>query len=113
MVLVEIAQLTYHSSCELRNIRSVDPLRLRQFADDLALPRTGHLAVAEECCQNFFMAEALAPRFELFGGLAKCLAKLNQGVAQTVRVEIRQASRLECFPEDFPDRGRVAPVFAL
>ena len=59
------------------------------------------------------MAEVLAPRFELFGGLANILTELDKGISKTVRVEIRQASTDEGIAEYRAYGRSSAPVGAL
>jgi len=52
------------------------------------LTLTSYLAITQKGRQYFFMPEILAPCLELFRGFAHLLAKLNQSISETVRVEI-------------------------
>lgn len=59
------------------------------------------------------MPEILTPRFELLGRLTRHLSEADERHPQAVRVEVRQAVRLERFTEDRPDRRGAAPMRAF
>ena len=59
------------------------------------------------------MAEILAPRLELFGGLADLLAKPDQRVSKAVRIEIRQTCTLKGSFKYAPNGRGTAPVLSV
>ena len=50
------------------------------------------------------MPKILAPRLELFRGIAYILTKPDEGISEAVWVEIWQARPYECFSENCPNR---------
>ena len=54
-----------------------------QVLDDFSLALTGNLAIEKKGRQNFFMPEILAPRLELFEGLASILPEPDKGKRPT------------------------------
>ncbi len=56
------------------------------------------------------MAKVLAPRFELFRGLADAFAESDKCISETMRVEIRQASAYKGFAEDFANGCGILPM---
>lgn len=54
------------------------------------------------------MAEALRPRFELFGRSASLHTETSQRIPEGMRIEVREVSRFECCLEDRSD-GRGSP----
>jgi hypothetical protein len=59
------------------------------------------------------MSEVLAPRFEVFRGLANILAELGECFSQAVRVKIRQIGADEGFAKDRANGRGAAPVLAV
>ena len=69
-----------------------------------------NFAVAQKSRQNFLMSEVLTPRFELLGGFADILAKLDKGISEAMRVKTRQAGPHKGFPEYRTNGRGIAPV---
>ena len=82
----------------------------RQTAYDFPLALARNLAIAQKGRQDFLMPQVLAPRLELFRGLADILAELDKGISEAVRVEIRQAGTGKGFAKDRPNGRGGAPV---
>ena len=80
------------------------------MADDLALAMTLYLAIAQKGRQDFLMAQVLAPRLELFRGLADFLAQLDQSISETVGIKVWEAGTGKGLPKDRPNGGGIAPV---
>jgi hypothetical protein len=68
---------------------------------------TRNFAIAKKGRQDFLMSEVLAPGLELLGGFAYILAEPDKCISEAVRIEVRQSSTLEGFPE-YRSNGRSA-----
>ena len=109
-VHAKVAQFLEHCLRNFVDIRLHGRLRCCQTSYDFPLTLTRNFAITGKGRQNSFMPEVLAPRLELFGGLADILAELNKGISKAMRVEIRQASAVEGFAKDRANGRGTAPV---
>jgi hypothetical protein len=57
------------------------------------------------------MPQILAPRLELFRGLANILAELDKGIPKAMRVEIWQAGIGKSFAKDCSNGRGTTPMF--
>jgi hypothetical protein len=86
---------------------------LCQFADDITLPFGGYLSITRECRKHLFVAEVLAPGFELLGGAAELLAQVSERLPKAVRIEVGQTGTCERILENLADGTGAAPVLAV
>ena len=86
---------------------------LRQLANDFALPLGGDLTIARERRKHLFVAEVLAPGFELLRCTAKLLAQLSERLPKAVRIEVGQTGTCERILENLADGTGAAPVLAV
>jgi hypothetical protein len=76
-------------------------LRLGEISDYFTLSPDAYRSIASEGSQNFLMTKILTPCLELLRCAATCFAKLDQRFAQTMWIEVRQASSRKCISNIF------------
>ena len=89
--------------CDFVSISLHALLRDCQVAYDFSLPMTLNRAITQKGSQDLLMSQVLAPRLELFWSLADLLPQMDQGVSETMGIEIREAGADESFAEDRPN----------
>jgi hypothetical protein len=82
-------------------------------ANDVALSLGADLTVARECRKDLFVAEVLAPGFELLRSAAESLAQLSERVPKAMRIKIRRTGAHERALENLANRTRATPVLAF
>jgi hypothetical protein len=65
----------------------------------------GDFPVTNEGCQYFLVPKVLAPRLELFRGLAKFFAEPDERIPEAVRVEIGQTGGCKGYTKYLSDKG--------
>jgi hypothetical protein len=110
-VNTRLTQSFEHCVGDFVGIRWHGFLRRRQIADDFPLTLTRNLAIAYKGGQDFLMPQILAPRLELFRGLANILAELDKGIPKAMWVEIWQASIGKDFAKDCSNRRGITLMF--
>jgi hypothetical protein len=77
---------------------------------DFRLPTLWDLYITGKGGEHLFMAEVLAPGFELLRGPACVFAQDTERMPETMRIEARQTGSIECFLEDGTDRVGIAAM---
>ena len=108
-VNTRLTQSFEHCLSDFVGIRLHGLLRCCQAPYNFPLALARNFAIAYKGRQDFLMSQILAPRLELFRGLANILAELDKGIPKAMWVEIWQASIGKGFAKDCSNRRGITP----